>query len=274
VFNGDYHWFDAEPAWLLAVEARVHSGPLSITLRGNVETEIAADDDLNGCGCAYPDSVPDADVARSNAILSALRAAACAAERSSPGLRGRLARLPMHAVAAVGSARIGIVHGDACALAGWSFAHDRLHDEAQAAQLATQLEQGAVDIFACSHTCLPALKLWTTGAGDRVVVNNGAAGMPNFAATRYGLITRIAVAPLPAALEPHRRYGTWAAGVYVDALAVPFATAAWERRFLQRWPQGSPACESYWSRIRNGPDFSIDEALGRAPLRACLAAIA
>jgi hypothetical protein len=31
---------------------------------------------------------------------------------------------------------------------------------------------------------------------------------------------------------------------------------------------------SYKQRIENGPDFSIDEALGRGPLRECFAAAA
>ena len=55
VFNGDFHWFDAEPDWFAAVERGV-SGKRA--LRGNVETEIARSADVGaGCGCAYPESV-------------------------------------------------------------------------------------------------------------------------------------------------------------------------------------------------------------------------
>ena len=50
VFNGDFHWFDTEPAWFAEIErgvARHH------VLRGNVETEIARASDIGaGCGCA------------------------------------------------------------------------------------------------------------------------------------------------------------------------------------------------------------------------------
>src|SRR5688500_7447319 len=41
VFNGDFHWFDADPE----VFARVQRGVLAHTaIRGNVETELASDD--------------------------------------------------------------------------------------------------------------------------------------------------------------------------------------------------------------------------------------
>ena len=55
VFNGDFHWFDAEPGWFAEIERRVARYP---ALRGNVETEIARPDDMGaGCGCAYPPTV-------------------------------------------------------------------------------------------------------------------------------------------------------------------------------------------------------------------------
>jgi hypothetical protein len=256
VFNGDFHWFDAEPAAFAAIQQRVL---VHHALRGNVETEIASDDAAAGCGCAYPESVPDEDVARSNAILERLRSVAA----QVAGSRTALGALPMHAVAQVGGARIGIVHGDAWSLAGWRFAHDRLHgtpDDALEAALAL----AAVDGFASSHTCAPALK--TTERG--FVINNGAAGMANFRGTTYGVITRIATRALPAALEPHRLYGLndWIGGrpCLVDALKVEFDHAAWLRRFDACWADGTAAALSYRRRILEGCDFGIDQALGRA----------
>jgi hypothetical protein len=243
-------------------------------LRGNVETELAGDNEANGCGCAYPESVFDADVERSNAILSRLRAAARRAEATEPGVRARLAALPMHLVAEVGDTRIGIVHGDAWALAGWRFAHDSLHNTERAPSLGAVFEQAALDCFASTHTCLPALKLFDTPLGERFIINNGAAGMPNFSNTRFGLLTRLASIPVPRALSPARLYGADAAGVYVDALAVRFDATAWDKEFERLWPRQSPAYLSYKHRIVNGPDFSIDEALGRVPSRKCLAVAA
>ncbi|GAB4466661.1 MAG: hypothetical protein OHK0044_06720 [Burkholderiaceae bacterium] len=263
VFNGDFHWFDAEPALYAEIERRVLA---HVALRGNVETEIAADDDAAGCGCAYPASVPDEDVARSNAILARLRAVARTVDPTGAA-RARLAALPMHAVAQVGAARIAIVHGDAWALAGWRFAHDSLHDDARAAQLAGALELGAVDGYACSHTCAPALKTFERG----FVINNGAAGMGNFAGMPCGVLTRIATRALPRVLERLRLYGLVDAGCFVDALKIEFDLAAWLAHFDAIWPADSPAAISYRRRIVAGPDFTIDAALGRAPARACLA---
>src|SRR5262245_51912389 len=93
VLNGDLHWFDVEPAWFAEVERRAATHR---ALRGNVETEIARPADIGaGCGCAYPDTVDDDVVRRSNAILSQLRLSAA----EVPGAAARLAALPMHLVA-------------------------------------------------------------------------------------------------------------------------------------------------------------------------------
>ncbi len=269
VFNGDYHWFDVDVDTFTQIDNGVAR---HTALRGNVETELADDDDANGCGCAYPESVPDDDVERSNAILDRLRSAARRLDGLKHGTRARLAALPMHLVADVGGARIGIVHGDAWALAGWRFAHDSLHSTHRESALSTVFEQAALDGFASTHTCLPALKVFDTPLGERFVVNNGAAGMSNFAGTRYGVITRLATVPVPRALAGARLYGADVAGLYVDALAVQFDTAAWDEEFEQLWPRHSPASVSYHQRILNGPDFSVDQALGRTPLRECRAA--
>jgi hypothetical protein len=266
IFNGDFHWFDAAPEDFIAVDRAVAS---HLALRGNVETELAADDPANGCGCAYPESVADDDVARSNQILARLRHIARAADAVSDGLIARLRALPMLAVAAIDGVRIGIVHGDAWSLAGWQFAHDQLHDDARTERLAAVFEQAAVDGFASSHTCAPALKLLDTRLGERFVINNGAAGMANFRGTRYGLITRIAVVPVPAPLAAARIYGAEAGGLYVDALAVHFDTAAWDARFAALWPRGSAAQVSYGARIDAGPEFEVDNALGRTSPAAC-----
>jgi len=257
VFNGDFHWFDAEPAAFAEIQHRVLAHH---ALRGNVETEIASDDAAAGCGCAYPESVPDDDVARSNAILDRLRGVAA----QVAGSRASLGALPMHAVAQVGGARIGIVHGDAWSLAGWRFAHNRLHADTPDDALEAALALAAVDGFASSHTCAPALKSTARG----FVINNGAAGMANFRGATHGVITRIATRALPPALEPQRLYGLsdWIQGrpCIVDALKVEFNLAAWLRRFDAYWPDGTPAALSYRSRIVGVSDFEIEHALGRA----------
>jgi len=242
VFNGDFHWFDAEPGEFELIDETALGFR---ALRGNVETEIAAPADGAGCGCAYPDWVGDATVEHSNAIIERLRAAALASGRD---LRA-LARLPMHLVAEVGGERIGIVHGDAGSLAGWNFSQEVLATPQGAAAAERALAHSGVKVFASSHTCLPVLKSFP---GGRAVINNGAAGMPNFRGERYGIATRISIAPGRDVL-----YGTRCAGVYVEAVALRYDVAAWERRFLELWPAGSDAHQSYADRIRQGPAFEL-----------------
>jgi hypothetical protein len=249
VFNGDFHWFDVSAADFRCVAEEVlrHAA-----LRGNVETEIAGEESGAGCGCAYPADVSDADVARSNAILARLRQTAA----GFPALRTGLGALPMHLVARVGEARVGIVHGDCASLAGWGFAPDALDDPGRARWLENGFRDARVDVFASSHTCLPATRAFAFAHGRGVVANNGAAGMPNFAGERFGLLTRICVDPARDAL-----YGTRVAGVHVDTLAVRYDAAAWQERFLASWPEGSSAHQSYFRRITRGPGFAQQRAL-------------
>jgi hypothetical protein len=251
LFNGDFHWFDADPTWFAAIERGVASHR---ALRGNVKTEIARAADIGaGCGCAYPESVTIDVVARSNEILSLLKNTAPLAASA------RLARLPMHLVAQVGGLRIGIVHGDATTLAGWRFAQDELDHPRRRGWLSDIHAAATIDVFASTHTCLPALRDFVLPSGRLTVVNNGAAGMPNFSGTTFGVITRIATSS-----SPHRPlYGLARDGVHIDALAVPYDNKMFLDRFLAHWPHGSPAHASYYRRIVDGPDYTIAQAAGR-----------
>ena len=248
-FNGDFHWYDVADADFAAIEAGVSKHP---RLRGNVETEIAGEDTGAGCGCAYPADVSDAVVDRSNEILARLRETA----RGLPGARESLAALPMNLVARVGDARVALVHGDAASLAGWGFAHDALDDPAHRRWIESVARAARADVFACSHTCLPAIRRFEAEAGPFAIANNGATGMPNFRGTRFGIVTRIARSP-----SPHPAlYGTAVAGVRVDAIAVRYDADAFRRRFLAAWPEGSAAHASYFGRLERGTDFTQDRA--------------
>lgn len=246
-FNGDFHWFDVDAGDFARVGAQVASHR---ALRGNVETEIAGEASGAGCGCAYPADVGDDDVERSNAILERLRATAA----GLPRWRAPLASLPMHALARVGDARIGLVHGDATALAGWGFARERLDAPRHRAWIESVFRESRVDVFAASHTCLPALRGFEVDGRACAVANNGAAGMPNFAGTRFGVVTRIGVRALGGAA---RLYGHEVAGVHVEALRVDYAHERWLERFAASWPPGSAAHASYHRRMVAGPALAF-----------------
>lgn len=247
VFNGDYHWFDAEPRWFAQVEARVGTAT-----RGNVETEIARPHDVGaGCGCAYPERVGDDTVRRSNRILRELRGTL-----ATVGAGRDFAALPMHFVAAVGGLRIAIVHGDAGALAGWRFAPDALDAPANRPWLTEIRAASQVEVFASTHTCLAALRQFGLASGKLTVINNGAAGMPNFSRTHFGLLSRIATRP-----SPHSAvYGIRHGGVFVDALPIAYDRADFLKLFLKRWPEGSAAHRSYFHRLIDGPNHAITTA--------------
>jgi hypothetical protein len=227
-----------------------------LALRGNVETEIARSSEIGaGCGCAYPVDVDDGVVRRSNEILTQLRTTALQVR----GAAARLSALPMHLVAQVGDARIGIVHGDAQALAGWAFAPEVLDDPRQQPRFAEWRKQSNIDVFASTHTCMAALRNFALPDGPPTVINNGSAGMPNFAGSREGLVSRIALTP-----SPHpATYGSQQGGVFIDALPVRYDADAFQRRFLSRWPASSPAHTSYMRRITEGPRYSPEQARPR-----------
>jgi hypothetical protein len=251
VFNGDFHWFDATPDWFEAIERGVRP---HLAVRGNVEMEIARADDIGaGCGCAYPEGVDEGTVRRSNAILRELRDVVRDADRA------QLSALPMHLVAKVGPLHVAIVHGDACALAGWRFARASLDVPAQRGWLTGVHAAAQVDVFASTHTCAAALRDDALPSGRLTVVNNGTAGMPNFRDTRFGVITRIATSPSPHA----PLYGLERDGVHIDALALAYDCDAFLARFDARWPQGSPAHVSYRRRLVHGPDDLLAEAAPR-----------
>lgn len=254
VFNGDFNWFNISDESFHAINSEVlrHHA-----LRGNVETEIADDDEAAGCGCGYPDNVGADEVERSNQIIIKLRDTA----RRHADLRTRLAALPMHRVAEVGDARVAIVHGDLESLAGWSLSQESLIPEENKNIIKNQILISRCAIVASSHTCLPVALACDGGGGRAAVFNNGAAGMPNFRDTRFGVITRIATTPTPHVMPLYGTcIGTRTSNVHVDALALHYDHAGWQNEFLTHWPPGSAAHLSYYQRITRGPAYTAHDA--------------
>ncbi len=250
VFNGDFNWFNIDDVTFAAVNREVLRHP---ALRGNVETEMAGDDVAVGCGCAYPESVGDAEVERSNEIIARLRHSA----RQHTALRARLAALPMHRVAEVGGVRIAIVHGDLESLAGWTLSQESLARESVINSFKKQILETSCSIVVSSHTCLPVALAFDSGHGPCAIFNNGAAGMPNFRDALFGVITRIATTP---ARHCAPLYGTRIGEVYVDALPVHYDPVRWQSEFLCNWPAGSAAHRSYGLRMTCGPAYAIHQA--------------
>jgi hypothetical protein len=246
VFNGDFHWFDVEQREFELVNETVLGFHAT---RGNVETELASPAEGAGCGCAYPEWVGEATVVHSNRIMERLRASA----RQSGAPLEALSALPMHLVARIGDARIGIVHGDASSLAGWGFSQEALSTRQGQLEARRALEAAQVEGFASSHTCLPVLQSFPGGG---FIANNGAAGMPNFRGEMFGVATRISTEPYRGALYAIRH-----GALFIEAVPLRYDVRAWQERFLMQWPPGSSAHRSYWERIVGGPDYHPHQAV-------------
>jgi hypothetical protein len=253
VFNGDAHWFDRDPEIFQQIEQGLGA---HLALRGNVESELGrADDSGAGCGCAYPMSVDEAVVERSNAIQSELHRTV----QRLPGMAERLAARPRTALVRVGGQRVAISHGDEQSLAGWNCSRESLCEAARQQQLDSWFAAQDIQVLATSHTCSAVALNLAHGA----LINNGAAGMPNFAGGRFGLLSRIATTPHPAALYRCER-----SGLFIEALPLNYAHDAFLADFDRQWPGHSPAALSYRSRILgDSTDQPAQALLGGFSLR-------
>ncbi len=258
VFNGDFHWFDAEPTWFGEVQRRVlpHQPCL-----GNVELELADPQPGAGCGCAYPSSVPKETVSRSDAIMERLQHMVAHQGIDLAGLRG----LPKQARLQCGNLRIGVVHGDPTSVSGWGLELAAMPPPGKSAEvLRAWFEDANVDIIASSHTCRCFAQDFP---GGRAVFNNGAAGMPNFLGDHRIVITRVSVHPPHPLPESEALYSRRFGNVTVSAVALHWDHSAFLTRFDRVWPHGTAAADSYRSRIVRGPPHTLNEAhrLGSNP---------
>lgn len=246
VLNGDIHWFDKTAQHFLRVEQRVRK---YLPLVGNVELELRRTEDLGvGCGCSYPDCTSDADVSRSNRIHSML-----AEELSEyPELIELLEDRPATTTVDVVGKKIAITHGDEQLIGGWGCSRESLQDIVRQHELDEWMAAHEVDVLATTHTCAPVALTLDRGA----LINNGAAGMPNFSGDDFGLVTRISQIP-----AQESAYGVKLDEVYVEAVPLRYDSSAFARWFDETWSLTSPASISYRQRIVEGPEDQMEKAL-------------
>ena len=265
VFNGDFNWLDLSPAGFESLNAGVLAHRATA---GNVEMELASPVPGGGCGCGYPDYVEAATVARSNVIIEVLQKTAA----EFPTVTRRLAELPRYLVVRVGGERVGVIHGDPELLAGWRFALEAMEPADAALRRSLNCEgepttplplierwfrEAAVRVFACTHTGLPHAQDFAVDGRSHVVINNGSAGLPSFAGTAYGVLTRISA---DLAAPGDSLYGMAWETLRCDAVPVRFDADRWQEQFLADWPPGSPGHEAYWTRIAHGAGLRLDQS--------------
>ena len=255
VFNGDFNWFNVEATAFRQLNDRVLRHPVVL---GNVEWELSDPDPEAGCGCAYPAEVDQALVDRSNRIIQRLRDTA----RDFPELCQHLRQQPRYRCYTLDGRQVLVLHGDPEALAGWGLSRDTLAAPGHQPQLHQWFAASGADVIAATHTCQPALWRTCLGDSDRVIINNGAAGMGNLPGDPRGLITRIAVQ----GRHPEALAGTDCGGLRVELIPVPFDSPAWHQLFSHWWPPGSDAEVSYGERIQRGATLHPARAEGQTGL--------
>lgn len=246
VFNGDAHWFDKTAENFAAIEERISR---YLPLVGNVEAELRRQTDVGvGCGCAYPECTTDEAVSRSNRIHRMLSAAVDAHPELKDGLQGR----PSTLTVGVAGAKVGIAHGDEKLLGGWDCSRESLQDIMRQDEIDRFMVANGLDAFVTTHTCAPVALTLARGA----MINNGAAGLPNFAGERFGLCIRIARTSAEDWL-----FGTELDGLFIQAVPVRYDHDAYLSWFDALWDETSPAAVSYRDRIMNGPDDHLRDSL-------------
>lgn len=246
VLNGDVHWFDKTAENFANIEQRIKR---YLPLVGNVEAELRRQVDVGvGCGCAYPECTSDESVSRSNRIHKML---SIAVDRH-PELKEMLEGRPATAIVNVAGFKVGITHGDEKLIGGWDCSRESLRDIMRQDELDLFMAENGIDVFATTHTCAPAALTLARGA----VINNGAAGLPNFAGQHFGLVIRIAETPHDDAL-----FGCELDGLFVQAVPVRYDHDAYLAWFDGLWDELSPAAISYRARIVEGPQDRLGDSL-------------
>lgn len=244
IYNGDIHWFDKDIATFKYIESFV-----TTALLGNVEAEILRKEDLQvGCGCSYPSCVSDVVVKRSNEIHRLLKNSV----EKDEEILNSFSKRKKAMIVSVGDKKIFITHGDEKSLAGWGLSREELSDLDRQKELVNWFSEHKIDIIACTHTCSPAmLKL-----DSKVVINNGASGMPNYKNRLSGNIIRISK------IKSNRAIcRTKIDDIYVELVAVNYDTDAFLNWFDNLWDKKSPASLSYRTRIIKGTKDEIKDSI-------------
>jgi hypothetical protein len=248
VLGGDFNWFNISPDLFEEVNLKAME---FTTILGNVETELVSPTDNVGCGCAYPESVPEIEVSNSNEIMTALQSTS----KKFTKILEKLKQRPKYARFKIGSLRVLIVHGDTKSLSGWSFSRESLNHGREDAYYADLLTRSNADVIACSHTCLPASKLVKHSENTKLIINNGAAGMPNFKGELFGLATRFGA-------KPSNQYKTiWSTqidDVFIDLIKIEYDQSRFMDQFTRTWAPGSAAHTSYFGRLTSGTQIPLD----------------
>lgn len=249
VFNGDFNWFNADDTLFREINSRIldHTAIL-----GNVDYELSIPNAGAGCGCAYPEYVDQGVVERSNQMMGRLQVVA----DRHPDIQKKLSLLPRYRCLIFGGLKVLVLHGDPESLAGWGLAHESIASGSEE-KLAYWFRATGANLIACTHTCLPVIWSGKVDEKQRIVANNGAAGMGNLRADSRGLVTRIGfTSPF---MEPLAAIA--GSGLHISLIPVAYDIGAWLAQFDRLWPEGSPAAVSYRKRLTDGTHLAPEDII-------------
>lgn len=250
-FNGDFHWFDIAPNQFQLIQTEVMQYE---AISGNVEYELGTENYSGGCGCSYPTSVAPEIVELSDAIHRRLSTTA----RNFPEAIKYFSQLSMFKKYSVAGLNVAVVHGDADSLAGWNFDLSLIDKNTIREWVQQAFTLAEVDVFASSHTGTALMRRFSNNGKDKLVINNGSAGAPNFLKQLHGVITRISSDRYKGESLASTRIGN----AWIESLPIRYNHEAWVHEFLKQWPEGSDAYTSYWTKIAQGPNYSLHNAYG------------
>lgn len=256
VLNGDSHWFDKDEKTFYEIEDKIKKW---IPMQGNVEMEMTRISDIGvGCGCAYPECVDDESVERSNKIHGELKKIAL----NDKVLREELSLRPKVQIFSISDKKICVTHGDEKLLGGWGCSIDSLSSEKRQEELKEWMDKKNISVMAVSHTCSPVFIGYGKDGeengeiSEAAVINNGAAGLPNFNNGRYGIISRVSRYKSKDAI-----YRTKIGDIYVEGIPVNYNVDKFVEWFDKIWEKGSAAEISYRGRIVDSVDVDIESAI-------------
>lgn len=231
VFNGDYHWFDADNFWFSKNELNLKE---QILLNGNVELELC-DKNSKNCGCNYPECVSVETKTWADEIHQILKSKVI--EILPPDMINR----PKTFSLKVGNLNLAITHGDEKTLSGWGLSDRNLAQKSRQNEIYNWLNKNKFDAIFSTHTCTKVF----VDLGDKAVLNNGAAGLSTIGTN--GVILRAGVRSKNGAI-----YRKKIKSIFLEAHLVKYDNDKFIQWFDEIWDMNSPASKSYRKRILKG----------------------
>ena len=252
IFNGDFHWLNKKKEEFVAVQEFINN---HIALKGNIEESLSNSKNFDNCNCDYPDYFPPEETIYSNEIFSQLKKTylSCEDYKNHFDQLGTQLYIPIK-----NGPNIFITHGDLQSLSGWMFSV-RSINKINKGKFLKFFNKVNADVIISSHTCLPVFCHATdTNGEDKLLLNNGAAGMPNFRNKNFGIIIRISSSK---SIDEKVLYRKKIKNYFFEAIKLEYSNKNFIKEFLINWPSKSSGYKAYFDRISNGPSFDLSESM-------------